>query len=177
MRAAAAVAMLMLLVGCTAGDLGADGRSAAEASAPANTQVPCDQAISRAAPDDDAALVADALVLIFDSDSVLQATPIDAPDQDALFDGDGLWAKQGITVSGGRQIEVSVPSTAEDELYIGWGSPPEPATSVTIECGEESEWFTFAGGYWVAEAGCHTIEVGIDGNDMHEVDILIGADC
>lgn len=173
---AAIATVPLLLAGCAADAPSAPpGPAVGSSISTGDVNVDCDHEIGHAPPDDAEEVIADAVALV-DADAVLHPTPVEGVDGTA-FDGDWIWAKDGVTVRGGVKVELSVPDALEGSLLIGWGAPAEPATRVVLHCDGESEWWSFSGGYWAAQPGCHTVEVRVAGGDVHVVGIPVGVGC
>lgn len=189
MRSSAIGLLLTVMTSCTSADDGdqnetdAAGSSDRPTSEPAGTPslVPCEKSIGEGAPGPDEDIVGDVVALPSLNHPALQATQLDDADTQAL-EGDLVepgwtWAKRGLVVRGSAHVKVSVPEELKNDMRIGWGLPAEPLTSVVLECTPADRWFAFAGGYWVREPGCYTVNVDIDTAATRQVDVGIGEPC
>jgi hypothetical protein len=85
-----------------------------------------------------------------------------------------LFAKWGLLVRAKTQAVLTV--TDPDHVSIGWGSPgPMTKRFVVPGCGT-SGWLAFAGGYYVDQPRCITLEV-TSGNKRERVQIGVGTAC
>ena len=152
------------------------GSAAPFDTAPAGVSLPCDEAIGKVvAPPDDYEVVLDAVALPT-ADSAPQALQAGPGGDDDAPDG-WLFAKTGLLVRGTRASSIDVASSTVGRLLIGWGGPANPAEHLTVaQCGRDDQWLAFAGGFWVATAGCVAIDITV-GGDVRRVMIGVGAPC
>ncbi len=189
MRSCAIALLLTAMTACTGadgdqGDAGAAESADRPTSEPASiaSQVSCEDSIGADAPESNEEIVGDVVALPSLNHPALQAVQLDDADTQALendlVEPGWTWAKRGLTVRGSARIEVSVPDDLTDDMRIGWGGmPPEPLTSVVVECAPEDGWLAFAGGFWVSEPGCYPVNVTIDTAPTRQVDVGIGEPC
>lgn len=70
------------------------------------------------------------------------------------------FAKFGLAIKGGAEVNVAVLSDEVDGVIVEWGpaEPDVPSSAVRLEgCGRSDEWLIFAGGAWVPEPGCYDL--------------------
>lgn len=108
------------------------------------------------------------------TDSALQTSDFGGADPAAR-----LFAKTGLLIrSGDVDVEIRVPAEFHDRVAMGWGGSARTHTHrlVVPPCQSESEWLVFAGGFWVAEPECITMEVD-NGSTVETFTVGIGAPC
>lgn len=188
---AVAVALGMLLAGCTGRDsdnTGADrspSGATTEASSPSGSSdgegrfatLGCEDYIGTGPPPADYEIVLGAVALPASSGSrALQTGRARARGVDRLF------AKAGLVVRVGKAFELAVPADAEDSLGIGWGDTNGAVTTrLRVEgcrpgADDDAQWLAFAGGYHVDEVMCAPLLVKTGGRHRR-VSIGIGAPC
>ncbi|AYY14631.1 hypothetical protein EF847_19985 [Actinobacteria bacterium YIM 96077] len=144
--------------------------------------IECSDNIGGDRPDPDEYHVVDSgVALPSTNEPALQATQLtETDDLSELDDIDEQWyyAKRGLVLRGGHEVELSIPSDHVDDVRLRWGhTPSRPATSVRAECPPADGWLAFAGGYVVREPGCYSIRVQVDDGQPQEIDVGVGAPC
>jgi hypothetical protein len=91
-----------------------------------------------------------------------------------------LFAKTGLTVRVGATFTITVPAGYADRARIGWGSPGQPTTRLTVDACPPSPagalWLTYAGGYWVRSPMCLPVIVESAGR-RQQVLVGVGTPC
>lgn len=88
---------------------------------------------------------------------------------------DIFYAKAGLMVRPGRQVELEVTRPAEG-AFIGWGGQEMSKKVSTAGCAGSGAWLTFAGGYYVGKPTCLDLRVDV-GKKHRTVRIGAGAAC
>ena|SRR5690606_27799684 len=201
-RLGVAVVLLFVVTSCTAGT---DREHAEEVETNGPTwpphdsrssddfeqieRVPCENALVGDGAHDGQAVIDDVVVLPSATDPIFPVVPVG--DSGVAYSADYLpqpeewsFAKHGLQVRANHQVEIAVAAESADDLRIGWGgSPSEPSSAIYVDgCGSggelfTSEWLGFPGGYWVRGAGCYSLNLRIDDQDIQKVDVAIGATC
>ena len=90
-----------------------------------------------------------------------------------------LFAKWGLLVRAGVEVDLQVGPGWQDRARLGWGSPALPATAVHVPAcpgPSSSAWLVFAGGTWVAQPACVPLFVRSQGQEA-QVRLGIGVPC
>ena len=88
-----------------------------------------------------------------------------------------LFAKTGLLVRAGVQVELAVDPSAAGDATIGWGSPGPEGTAVQVPgCAGAHAWIAFAGGYTVREPMCLPLIVRANGRE-ERASVRVGANC
>lgn len=91
-----------------------------------------------------------------------------------------LFAKWGLLVRAGAELDIAVLPSWANRARIGWGSPAARGVRVRVPgCPPSSgggQWLAFAGGYWVDEPGCVPLTV-YSGGQAVRVDVAVGRAC
>lgn len=93
---------------------------------------------------------------------------------------DGLrFAKFGLAIKDGSEVEVSVQSENTERILVEWGptEPDVPGSALRFEdCGASQEWLIFAGGAWIPGPGCYEFAVRT-GDRRDSMKLGVGATC
>ena len=188
-RIAAATCLLMLSMGCTAGDdrarPGADpsiSSSSGSTGSQASPLPPLPQGGQRLSCADSVATMADPSELYrIAADAV--AVPSQTLQPNESGDGQGptrLFAKWGLYVHAGAAVQVRVAPGWEDRARVGWGRAANPVTAVQVEAcpavSTSAAWSVFTGGTWVAGPTCVPLVIWSQGRQVH-VRLAIGVPC
>jgi hypothetical protein len=104
--------------------------------------------------------------------TALQTSPSGESDTNAR-----LFAKQGLDVKTGADLEIVVPDEVANGFSIGWGSPVRRTRHLVVDpCESSSPWLAWAGGYWVRQVGCMPLVVRSRGREQRVL-IGVGAPC
>lgn len=152
-------------------------RSAASQPGPSHTavlmatanaaDVACSEVIDRLSEPDGNEVVLDAVAL--PARTQLAVHPSDEPGR--------LFAKHGLLVRGGAEVELLVPPGVAGRASIGWGNAGRMGTRVRVPgCADGQGWLVFAGGYEVDSPMCLPLVVRAGGREQ-QVRIPVGAGC
>lgn len=103
----------------------------------------------------------------------LQTTDFGGPDPAAR-----LFAKTGLAVRPGRELDLVVPPEYQDRVAVGWGSPGSPTHRLRVPpCeGDGAAWLVFAGGISVADPECIELDL-VHGTAKQRFTMGVGAPC
>lgn len=88
-----------------------------------------------------------------------------------------LFAKRGLFVRPGSEIEFVAQQPASGSFSVGWGAPARPTFRLHVPaCESGANWLVFSGGYWTDSVGCYTIEV-VHEDNATPVAIGVGSAC
>jgi hypothetical protein len=125
------------------------------------------------APSPDYAVVAGDVAL--PTVPVLQVNPSGQPDPAAR-----LFAKWGLVVRIGADVDIRVAPGWEQRARIGWGSAAIPAATTHVRAcppaGGQAGWLAFAGGSWVAKPVCLPLIIN-SGGRYAQVRLGVGVAC
>lgn len=88
-----------------------------------------------------------------------------------------LFAKHGLIVRAGAEVELRVPESVAERARIGWGNSGAIGTRVRVPaCESGAGWLVWAGGFWVRSPMCLPLEISAGGRQASAA-IAVGAAC
>jgi len=181
-RRAPALLWLLLLAGCTSPSVGTTaGARSSPASptepVPASASLACEHSIDGGAPPPGFQVILGVVALPTSAAGpALQAGPGgNGPGFPALF------AKTGLVVRAGAQVELETPEQPGNRTALGWGSWTQDAPTrrfVVPGCPDDrgTGWLVYAGGYYANRPLCLPLTVRVGGQEQ-QVRIGVGAAC
>jgi hypothetical protein len=199
-RCAVSVAALLLVTACTSHDDSATTTSSslvapttvAPVEVPTNpqpdttansgighlagAQLDCADPIAVEAPPDSLQVIGGAIAL---QTSRSLSTPLQLSRTVGTGSSELQFAKTGLVVRAGEQVEIVVVPTAGRTGLVWWGNTgnDQPTARFLVgPCTTGGGWLVFPGGYWVSQPGCVTLVVRHEGIDEY-VKAAVGAPC
>lgn len=158
----------LLLAGCPAAHDPALPPAAVGNPSPPPGSVSCAHDLGGAAPDTrDYRVVLDAVAL-----------PAGTLEPHESGEPGWLFAKRGLLVRAGAEVQISVAPEGAATARIGWGNPGPEGTAFSVPAcpGGPSGWLAFAGGYTVREPTCLPLVVRVDGREESTA-VSVGVPC
>jgi hypothetical protein len=188
----ATAAVLMLLVGCTAGSKSSaptpeppsavEGGPPVVATAPITGPplidsqfLPCGDSIDNRPPPPDWQVVRGVVGLPTSPRADALQTGLTGEPSPALR----LFAKTGLVIKTGVKFELVVSSPTGNRVGIGWGNGPfTPSHRVVVNCPDVggTGWLAYAGGYWLDHPACIPLTVRLGAREQ-SVAVGLGTPC